>query len=213
MKDVDRREYARDTLTESAADPDPFRQFASWLQDLTRSGKSREPDAAVLITASPTAAPSGRVVLIREVGPQGFVFYTDYRSRKAADLADNPQACLLYTWLELERQVRVQGRVGRLPRGPAEEYFRRRPRGSQLGAWASEQSAVLPGGRPELERRLEEVAAKFGDDPVPLPPHWGGFRLEPEEFEFWQGRESRLHDRLRYRPAAAGGWTIERLSP
>lgn len=208
-----RREYQRATLDEPALDLDPFRLFAAWIDDLRASGTTREPDAAVLATAGPGGIPTARVVLVREAGPSGFVFYTDYRSRKAEALAQNPEACLLYAWLALERQVRVQGRVERLERDRAEAYFAQRPRGSQLGAWASTQSAVLSGGRPELERRLLEVSARFADGQVPLPPHWGGYCLRPEELEFWQGRENRLHDRIRYRRDSSGIWTRERLSP
>ena len=194
-------------------DPDPLRQFARWMEE-ARAHALLEPTAATLATASRAGRPSARTVLLKQVDRDGFVFYTDYRSRKAAELAENPEACLLFFWVELERQVRIQGIVSQVTREMSEAYFRTRPPGSQLGAWASHQSAVLPGGREELERRLREVTSRFGSGPAPLPPHWGGYRLVPDELEFWQGREDRLHDRIRYRRTAAdASWTIDRLSP
>lgn len=206
-----RREYTRETLDEASVDPDPFRQFGRWLDEAHTAGLS-EPNAMTLATADARGRPDARIVLLKSFGPEGFVFFTDYRSRKGADLAANPRAALLFFWVELERQVRILGPVEQVSRGVSEDYFLTRPLGSQLGAWASSQSAVLPGGRRELDQRLREVTERFADGPPPAPPSWGGYRVLPHELEFWQGRENRLHDRIRYTRGAAA-WIIERLSP
>ena len=206
-----RREYARERLDEASVAADPLAQFERWFDEVQQANLL-DPNAMTLATAAADGRPSARVVLLRGYGPDGFVFFTDYRSRKSAELSANPRAMLLFFWGELERQVRIAGTVTRAPREASEAYFRSRPLGSQLGAWASEQSAVLRGGREELEQRVHELAQRYAEQPVPPPPHWGGWCLTPEEFEFWQGRESRLHDRIRYRRADPG-WTIERLSP
>jgi pyridoxamine 5'-phosphate oxidase len=164
-----------------------------------------------LATADAAGRPSARMVLLKGFDERGFVFYTNYGSRKAGELDANPAAALVFWWPPLQRQVRVEGNVERVSREESEAYFRTRPLGSQLGAWASAQSQVIA-GRAELERRLEELTARYGDGDVPLPPFWGGYRIRPEVVEFWQNRPNRLHDRLRYRRTPTG-WTIDRLSP
>lgn len=206
-----RREYSRETLDEASVDPDPFIQFRKWFGEAQHSGLL-EPHAMTLATAEAGGRPAARIVLLKGLDETGLVFYTDYRSRKSRELDANPMAMLLFYWGELERQVRIGGVVERVSRELSESYFITRPIGSQLGAWASTQSAVLPGGRAELEQRLREETARHGGGPVPLPPHWGGWRVVPQDFEFWQGRESRLHDRISYRKDATG-WVIERLAP
>ncbi len=206
-----RREYASARLDESEVDPDPFGQFAKWFAEAQKSDLL-DLNAMTLATATREGRPSARIVLLKGFDRDGFVFFTDYRSRKSQQLESNAWATLLFYWAQLERQIAIGGRVVRVEREVSEAYFRSRPIGSQIGAWASRQSEVLQGGRSELEHRVHQLAAQFVQGPVPLPPHWGGWRLEPDEFEFWQGRESRLHDRIRYR-LEDGAWVIERLSP
>lgn len=205
-----RRDYALSSLTEQDVDPDPIRQFDRWFADAV-SARVEEPNAMTLATASRDGVPSARIVLLKGVDAAGFVFYTDYRSRKGAELTENPLAALTFLWKEIERQVRISGAVSRIGAAESEAYFRTRPPGSRLGAWASQQSAVIP-SRAELEERLREVSLRFPDGDIPLPPHWGGFRVVPDEIEFWQGRPDRLHDRLLYQREESG-WKISRLSP
>jgi pyridoxamine 5'-phosphate oxidase len=205
-----RRDYAMAALREADAHADPIRQFESWFADAV-AAQVPEPNAMTLATATRDGVPSARIVLLKGVDAQGFVFYTDYRSRKAAELTENPLGALVFLWKEIERQVRITGSVSRVTVAESEAYYRSRPLGSRLGAWTSHQSAVIA-SRDELEARLREVTTRFVDGDVPLPPHWGGFRVVPDELEFWQGRENRLHDRLRYERTESG-WTISRLSP
>ena len=205
-----RREYARARLDERDVAPDPLVQFQQWFDDARRA-ELPEPNAMTLATATADGVPSARVVLLKAADQRGFTFFTDYRSQKGRELEANSRAALVFYWGELERQVRIAGTVSRLPREESEAYFRTRPRESRLGAWSSHQSAPLP-DRDTLEARFREVSARYPGDEVPTPPYWGGYILRPDTLEFWQGREGRLHDRVRYR-REAGGWRIERLSP
>jgi pyridoxamine 5'-phosphate oxidase len=205
-----RREYQRATLDERGVHADPVVQFRRWLDEAVAAAVL-EPTGMTLATAGAHGAPSARVVLLKGLDERGFAFYTDYRSRKGQELTENPRAALCFWWSELERQVRVTGAVERVSREESESYYASRPFGSRLGAWASHQSHVIP-GREWLEAQLAEAESRFGGGGPPLPPHWGGFRVRPERIEFWQGRPSRLHDRIRY-TLEGGVWKIERLAP
>jgi pyridoxamine 5'-phosphate oxidase len=200
----------RQPLTEKGVENDPLAQFARWYGEAQVTEKPL-PDAVALATATPAGHPSLRMVLLKGFDAHGFVFYTNFRSRKGRELARNPRAALLFYWGEIGRQVRIDGRVEKLMARESDEYFDTRPRGSQLSAWASPQSALVAGRGP-LERRFAAFARKY-PDAVPRPPQWGGYRLVPEAFEFWQGREDRLHDRILYRRVRGGRWRIERLAP
>lgn len=198
-------------LREEDVDPDPVRQFTAWFEQAASAGVS-QPEAAALATASTDAAPSVRMVLVKRAGDDGFVFFTNYESRKGGELSANPRAALLFHWEPFGRQVRIEGRVAPTTREESEAYAHSRPRGSQLSALASPQSRAVE-SREFLERRVVELDERHAGAAVPLPPHWGGFRLTPERFEFWQHRDNRLHDRLRYTPGSKGSWRIERLAP
>ena len=206
-----RKEYTRAGLKEPDADPDPIGQFRRWFDEAFAAGL-HEPNAMTLATATTDGRPSARVVLLKGLDERGFVFYTSYEGRKSRELETNPYAALVFYWGELERQVRIEGRVSYVSEEESDAYFAGRPRGSQLGAWVSEQSRPIE-DRDALEERLRELEAEYEGRKVPRPPFWGGYRVEPEVIEFWQGRENRLHDRLIYRRSESGGWRRERLQP
>jgi len=206
-----RRTYALESLSEQDVATDPVEQFRRWFNEALNA-RLYEPNAMTLATADATGRPSARTVLLKGFDANGFVFYTNYESRKGQNLADNPQAALLFWWGELERQVRIEGRVEQVSPEESEVYFHSRPRDSQLGAWASPQSQVIV-DRSVIETAMADLQATYaGQTTLPLPPHWGGYRVIPDHFEFWQGRESRLHDRIRYTPLA-DGWVLDRLAP
>ncbi len=198
-------------LREEDVDPDPFRQFATWFEQARGAGV-RAPEAAALATAGPDGPPSVRMVLVKQADADGFVFFSNYESRKGRELTANPRAALLFHWDALGRQVRIEGPVERLSAGESAAYIRSRPRGSQLSALASPQSQTVA-SREELERRVAELAALHATGQLPLPETWGGYRLHADTVELWQHREDRLHDRLLYTRQPDGGWRLERLAP
>lgn len=204
-----RRDYTRAGLGEADLAPTWSGQFDRWLAD---ARGLREPNAVVLVSATPAGVPSARTVLLKDADERGLVVFTNLHSRKGQELAANPYAALVFPWLELERQVVVTGVVEQVAREETEAYFRSRPRGSQIGAWVSHQSAVIA-GREVLDDRQAELEERFAGSEVPVPDFWGGLRVVPDAVEFWQGRPCRLHDRLRYRRVEGGAWVIERLSP
>lgn len=198
------------SLDETSVAHDPIAQFGEWYERALAVEKPL-PHAVALATATRSGRPSARMVLLKSFDAQGFVFFTNYRSRKGQELARNARGMLLFYWGSLERQVRIEGRIAKVSRRESEDYFATRPRGSQLSAWASPQSEAVP-GRAVLEQQMSELAIRYPDQ-VPCPPHWGGYRLIPEAIEFWQGREDRLHDRILYRRSRSGRWIIERIAP
>ncbi|MEI2741867.1 MAG: pyridoxamine 5'-phosphate oxidase [Candidatus Competibacter sp.] len=205
-----RHDYALGALRKAEVDPDPIKQFQRWLQEAV-AARLPEPNAMTLATADRNGRPFARVMLLKECDAEGFAFFSNYQSAKGRQLAENPQAALVFLWLELERQVRVEGKVSPIAPAESEAYFRSRPRESRLGALASRQSQVVASRR-ILDERFQQLADCYPGDDIPMPAHWGGYRLQPELLEFWQGRQGRLHDRLRYR-RRENDWLLERLEP
>jgi pyridoxamine 5'-phosphate oxidase len=205
-----RKNYSLGSLDEADLDRDPIRQFDTWFAQAIEA-QLPEPNAMTLATVDSRGYPSARIVLIKGADARGFVFFTNYESRKGREIADNPRASLLFHWIELERQVRIEGSVEQTSAAESDAYYASRPLASRIGAWASEQSQVIE-SRAALEAREQAVRAQYGDHP-PRPPHWGGYRVVPDTIEFWQGRPSRLHDRMRYTRDGRGAWQIARLSP
>jgi len=205
-----RQNYTRDGLTESAADPDPLHFFHRWFDEALAAGVT-EPNAMTLATVDDDGQPAARIVLLKGLDERGFVFYTNYESRKGREMAAQPRAALVFWWEALERQVRIEGTVEKVTPEESDAYFASRPRGSRLGAWVSDQSQPIA-DRSVLEEKLDEVEQRYDDEPVPRPPHWGGYRVVPTLIEFWQGRPNRLHDRLEY-TRAGEGWARQRLAP
>lgn len=206
-----RKDYTLEGLREKDANPNPFQQFQKWF-DQVLAARLTEPNAMTLATATLDGKPRARMVLLKNFDERGFVFYTNYESDKGHELASNSYAALVFWWAELERQVRIEGRVQKVSNQESDEYFLSRPFNSRLGAWASAQSQAV-NGREVLELRLEELKTEYENKEVPRPSHWGGYRVIPTAIEFWQGRPSRLHDRLQYRLLEDGSWSIRRLSP
>lgn len=204
-----RKEYARETLDEGAVDADPMRQFSAWMAEAI-GAQVPEPTAMTVATIGADGRPAARICLLKGADARGFVFFTNYQSRKGRDLAAHPVAALTFMWKELERQVRIEGTVEKVSVEESDAYYLTRPLGARIGAWASPQSETIE-NRAWLEKRSAELAAKYGDNPE-RPPHWGGYRLVPDYLEFWQGRESRLHDRIAYRRAGSR-WVLTRLAP
>lgn len=206
-----RYEHTAEGLRRRDLDPDPIKQFANWFTAAIEAG-IRDVNAMSLATATADAKPSVRIVLLKGFDHDGFVFFTNHASEKGKQLDANPNAALGFYWIEIDRQIRISGTVERTPRDEAERYFHSRPLGSQLGAWASRQSDVIDGRR-VLDARMAKITERYRDKPVPLPPHWGGYRVKADVIEFWQGRPNRLHDRFRYALQPNGSWRIERLAP
>jgi pyridoxamine 5'-phosphate oxidase len=206
-----RHEYIGEGLRRRDLDPDPIKQFDVWFTAAAKAG-IHDANAMALATATLDGKPSARVVLLKDFDESGFVFYTNYASEKGRQLEENPRAALVLYWMEVERQIRIEGTLEKTSREESEQYFHTRPAGAQLGAWASRQSEVIDARR-VLNARLEEMTQRFAQGEIPLPPHWGGYRLKPERIEFWQGRPDRLHDRFRYVRQKDGSWQIDRLAP
>lgn len=206
-----RKEYAQQSLSENEVNPDPMLQFKKWWEHALTANLN-EPNAMILATSSMEAVPSARIVLLKDFNENGFVFFTNYNSYKGQQLSENPKACLVFFWEELERQVRITGLVFKLSASESDEYFNSRPEASRIGAWASPQSQVIE-NRSWLDKRFEELSSKMKNGVIPRPPHWGGYLVKPVIVEFWQGRVSRLHDRIQYSLQDDGSWKIERLAP
>lgn len=212
MKDLSnyREDYRRGELNESDVKADPFQQFEIWMQDAINN-KGFEPNAMSVATATPDGKPSIRVVLLKELTNQGFVFFTNYNSRKGNEIAQNPHAAIVFDWHVMERQVRIEGRIEKISEHDSDTYFNSRPEGSKIGAWVSPQSKIVK-GREELDQLQQQTELRFANQPIPRPPHWGGYILIPHRIEFWQGRTSRLHDRIVYN-RNGDSWEVVRLAP
>jgi pyridoxamine 5'-phosphate oxidase len=206
-----RRDYQMQSLLEKDVDSNPFRQFNAWWDDALKS-ELDEVNAMTLATASAAGLPSARIVLLKSVSEEGFVFFTNYNSSKGKELEENPNACLVFFWKELERQIRITGKVRKVTPAESDEYYQSRPEGSRIGAWASPQSQVIA-SREIIEENIAKYEAEFAAGNKIRPPHWGGYIVMPEAFEFWQGRPNRLHDRIQYSIIREGNWKIERLAP
>ena len=206
-----RHDYVAHGLRRADLDPDPIKQFGIWFGEAA-AAQIRDVNAMTLATATADGAPSARIVLLKAISDRGFVFFTNYLSDKGCQLDANPRAALCLFWVQLERQIRIEGTVEKTSRAESEEYFRSRPLGSRLGAWTSRQSEVIE-NRDALEAELAAVTTQYEGADVPLPAHWGGYRVKPSSIEFWQGRTNRLHDRFRYSREGEGAWRIDRLSP
>lgn len=206
-----RHEYIGEGLRRADLDPDPIKQFHTWFAAAVKTG-IHDANAMALATSTPDGKPSVRVVLLKDFDERGFVFFTNYASDKGRQLDKNPRAALVLYWMEVERQIRIEGTVEKTSRDESEKYFHTRPIGAQLGAWASRQSEVIDARR-IIDARMEEMKERFAEREIPLPPHWGGYRVRPELMEFWQGRSNRLHDRFRYSRQGDGSWSIDRLAP
>lgn len=206
-----RKEYKQKNLLESDVKASPFEQFAGWWDDAVKS-EIEEVNAMTLATAGSNAIPSARIVLLKDYSEKGFVFFTNYESHKGRELEENPNACLVFFWKELERQVRISGRTEKISAAESDEYFASRPAGSRIGAWASPQSHVIA-SRKEIDENTSKYQQQFQAGNIPRPPHWGGYIVIPDSLEFWQGRSNRLHDRIRYSLCENGSWKTERLAP
>jgi len=206
-----RKDYQMQSLLETDVAQDPFDQFANWWDDAMKS-ELDEINAMTLATASATGMPAARIVLLKSFSADGFVFFTNYNSQKGIELQENPFASLVFFWKELERQVRISGRVEKVSAAESDAYFHSRPEGSRIGAWASPQSSVIA-SREVIETNITMIEQQFTEGEISRPPHWGGYVVIPEVIEFWQGRPSRLHDRIQYSKMAAGSWNVERLAP
>ncbi|MFM7823569.1 MAG: pyridoxamine 5'-phosphate oxidase [Bacteroidota bacterium] len=206
-----RKEYNLGELVENSIDPNPINQFGTWMANAVDAGV-QEPNALTLSTVNMDGRPSSRIVLLRSYDQQGFIFYTNFNSRKGSDISENPYGCMNFFWPDLHRQIRIEGAIEKVSNEISDKYFNSRPRESRIGAWVSDQSGILD-SREILDSKFKEFVIRFENQEIPRPPHWGGYSLKPRKFEFWQGRTSRLHDRIEYLTDLNGNWIIRRLYP